>query len=75
MVKIGNVEFEGIEGGFGENKKCILAKDIAKIHGKEPRVINQLINNNINKFKENIDIIDLFVVIQNDQDFLNLGFN
>ena len=50
LVKIGNVEFEGIEGGFGENKKCILAKNIAKIHGKEPRVINQLINNNIDKF-------------------------
>lgn len=75
LVKIGSIEFEGIEGGFGEGKKCILAKDIAKIHNKEPRAINQLINNNIDKFKEKIDIIDLFVVIKNDQDFLDLGFN
>lgn len=32
--KIGNFEFTGIEGGFGENKKAMLVKDIATIHDR-----------------------------------------
>lgn len=59
LVKINNYEFEGIEGGFGENKKCILAKDIAKIHKRELKEVNKLINNNRDKFKDFIDVIDL----------------
>lgn len=56
--KIGNFEFTGIEGGFGENKKAMLVKDIALIHGKEVRQINQAINMNRARFKDGIDIID-----------------
>lgn len=75
LVKINNYEFEGIEGGFGENKKCILAKDIAKIHGKELKHINELINNNCNKFKNNVDIIELLGVGLDDTYFKELGFS
>ena len=31
--RIGHIEFTGIEGGFGNDKKAMLVKDIAKIHG------------------------------------------
>ena len=31
---IGKIEFTGIEGGFGKNKKAMLAKDIAQIHNQ-----------------------------------------
>ena len=75
LVKINNYEFEGIEGGFGENKKCILAKDIAKIHGKEIYHINELINNNLEKFKENIDIVDILGIGLNDTYLKSLGFS
>ena len=30
--KVGKFEFTGIEGGFGEDKKAMLVKDIATIH-------------------------------------------
>ena len=75
LTKIDNMRFTDIEGGFGENKKCILAKDIAKIHGKELKHINELINNNFDKFKNNIDIIELLGVGFNDTYFKELGFS
>lgn len=56
--KIGSFEFTGIEGGFGENKKAMLVRDIAVIHGKEVRQINQAINMNRKRFKDGIDVID-----------------
>ena len=59
LVKINNYEFEGIEGGFGENKKAISAADIAKIHRRELKEVNKLINNNRDKFKDFVDVIDL----------------
>ena len=57
--KIGSFEFTGIEGGFGENKRAMLVKDIASIHEKEVRQINQAINMNRKRFKNGIDILDL----------------
>lgn len=57
--KVGSIEFTGIEGGFGKDKKAMLVKDIAVIHGKEVKYINKLINQNINRFKFGIDLIDL----------------
>ncbi len=57
--KIGKIEFTGIEGGFGEGKKAMLVRDIAVIHGKEVRQINQAINMNRRRFKNGIDILDL----------------
>ncbi len=56
---IGKITFTGIEGGFGQGKKAMLVQDVALIHGKELRQINQAINMNRNRFKDGIDIIDL----------------
>lgn len=68
---IGHQKFIGreipiIEGGFGEGKRCLTDKAIAEIHNTEVKTIRQLIKNNINRFKENIDYIDLKQVIDND---------
>ena len=64
LVVRGTQEFLGmdipvIEGGFGEGKKVMLAKTIAEVHGEEPRVINQIINRNLDEFEFGVDIIDL----------------
>lgn len=72
---IGKIEFTGIEGGFGKDKKAMLVKDIAKIHGSTVKRVNELINRNRKRFKDNVDVVDLlanqkFVVVLND-----LGFN
>lgn len=48
---IGKIEFTGIEGGFGDDKKAMLVKDIAKIHNRPTYKINELINNNSKRFK------------------------
>ncbi len=63
--KIGQYEFTGIEGGFGQNKRAMLVKDIAAIHGKEVKEVNRLIKSNINRFKFGIDLLDLKRVISN----------
>lgn len=72
--KVGSFEFTGIEGGFGEDKKAMLVKDIAAIHGRPVKAINQAIERQINRFKNGIDILDLkvenFAVTLSD-----LGFN
>ena len=57
--KVGNFEFTGIEGGFGEGKKSMLVKDIAEIHKRSSKVINQAINMNIKRFRAGVDIVDL----------------
>jgi len=48
-----------ITGGFGEDKKAMLAKTIADIHGKEIRSVNQAVNMNRERFVDGIDVIDL----------------
>lgn len=73
--RVGQIEFTGIEGGFGKDKKAMLVKDIADIHDSTVKRINELINRNRRRFKDGIDVIDLlssqkFVVVLND-----LGFN
>ena len=60
----GQMEFMGLEipvvyGGFGRNQMCILAKTVAEIHGVELKAVNQNIKNNIKRFKDGIDVIDL----------------
>lgn len=60
----GKQEFMGKEipviyGGFGAGQKVMLARDVAEIHGTELKAINQNINRNIKRFRENVDIIDL----------------
>lgn len=61
--KIGKYEFTGIEGGFGKDKKSMTAKDIANLHNQPLGKINELINRNINRFKDGVDILDLKTVI------------
>ncbi|MFR5265334.1 ORF6N domain-containing protein [Clostridium sp.] len=75
----GTTEFMGLElpnifGGFGQDKKCILAKDIAEIHDTRIDKINELINNNIDEFEFGVDIIDLKVNLSTDYNFKTLGF-
>ena len=50
LTKVGEMEFHDIEGGFGEGKKSMLVKEIANIHGRELRLINEAINNNRKRF-------------------------
>ncbi|EHD4919978.1 hypothetical protein JQ662_000220 [Listeria monocytogenes] len=73
--KIGNYEFTGIEGGFGEGKKAMLVKDIAEIHGTEIKRINEVINRNKNRFKNGIDLMDLKVAVLNDHNLEQYGFS
>ena len=48
-----------VAGGFGIGKKCILDKTIAEIHNQPVTEIRRRINDNIKRFKENVDFIDL----------------
>lgn len=57
--EVDGMKFHDIEGGFGEGKKAMLAKEIAEIHGRDIKDINRNINNNIERFKNGIDILDL----------------
>ncbi|PYE87788.1 ORF6N domain-containing protein, partial [Bacillus sp. 196mf] len=58
---VAGYEFTGIEGGFGEGKKAMLVKEIAEIHGQPLKSINRRINENRNRFRDGVDIIDLKV--------------
>ncbi len=65
LVKVqGTQQFMGKEipvvlGGFGENQKVVTDKMIAEIHGMETRNVRARITDNIKRFKESIDFIDL----------------
>ncbi len=52
-------DIPNIVGGFGPGKRSMLAQDIAEFHGKHLYKVNEAINNNKNRFRKNIDIIDL----------------
>ena len=69
IKEVNGMKFNDIEGGFGEGKKSILAKDIADIHGRKLFKINELINNNRNRFKDRIDIIDFLNTSEVFRDF------
>ena len=74
LVTVEGMKFHEIEGGFGEDKKSMLVKEIAAIHGRELKDINKDINKNRKRFVDGIDVIDLKV-----GDFkslsLELGYN
>jgi len=53
------IEVPNIAGGFGEGKRSMLAKHVADIHGKALIHVNEAINNNRNRFKDGIDVIDV----------------
>lgn len=60
----GKQNFMGLDipvvlGGFGEGKKCISDKTIAEIHSQPEREIRRRITDNITRFREDIDVIDL----------------
>lgn len=60
----GTQEFMGkeipvVEGGFGEGKRCLTDKTIAEIHGMQMFNIRKRLSDNIKRFKEGVDIIDL----------------
>ncbi|MEG2342468.1 MAG: ORF6C domain-containing protein [Bacilli bacterium] len=59
VKNIDGMQFHDIEGGFGEGKKAMLVKEIADIHKRDIKDINRNINNNISRFKTNVDIADL----------------
>ncbi len=71
---LGSVQFTGIEGGFGEGKKAMLVKDIAAIHGREVKAINQAIKLNNHRFKDGEDIIDLKSKVNQNDLTENYGF-
>lgn len=74
LIKVGDYEFTSIEGGFGKDKKSMLVKDIANIHSRKIYHINELINNNRNRFKNIVDIIDLLGIGLNDTELKDFGF-
>ena len=53
------MEIPVVEGGFGEGKRCLTDKTIAEIHGMRMFNIRKRVNDNIKRFKEGVDIIDL----------------
>lgn len=65
LVKVqGTQQFMGKEipvvlGGFGENCKVVTDKMVAEIHNTEAREVRRLIKDNLKRFKESIDFIDL----------------
>lgn len=71
---IAGYEFTGIEGGFGKEKKAMLVKEVAEIHKKEVKHINQRINENRKRFINNVDIIDLLGVGLTDTEIQRFGF-
>ncbi|HEQ3529428.1 TPA: ORF6N domain-containing protein [Bacillus cereus] len=72
---VAGYEFTGIEGGFGEGKKAMLVKEIAEIHGQPLKSINRRINENRNRFRDGVDIIDLKVGAFEALSFESLGYN
>lgn len=53
------IEIPIIEGGFGENCRCITDKMIAEIHKMETYNVRARITDNLKRFHENVDYIDL----------------
>ena len=56
-------EIPVVLGGFGENQRCMADKTIAEIHGMETFNIRARITDNIKRFAEGVDVIDLSTVI------------
>lgn len=71
---IAGYEFTGIEGGFGKDKKAMLVKEVAEIHKKEVKHINQRINENRRRFINSVDVIDLLGAGLTDTEIQRFGF-
>lgn len=48
-----------VEGGFGEGKKCMLAKTISEIHETRLLDVNAKINEHLDEFEIGVDLLDL----------------
>lgn len=59
IVKVGDMQFHGIEGGFGADKRAMLVKEIAEIHNQPLGEINRRINENRKHFIDGKDVFDL----------------
>lgn len=68
------IEIPVIEGGFGEDKRCLTDKTIAEIHKVTSSDIRKMTNRNITRFKEKIDYLDLKSSSYNDDLLKQLGF-
>lgn len=76
---LGTQEFMGkqvpvIEGGFGIGKRCLTDKGIAEIHHMTNFNVRKRISDNISRFKEDIDIIDI-KRIYDVNTLMSLGYN
>lgn len=67
------IEIPVIEGGFGEGKKCILAKTISEIHDTRSNDIQDLINTHLDEFEIGVDLLDLKVTDSNGYNLEDLG--
>lgn len=52
-------EIPVVLGGFGEDCRCVTDKTISEIHGMRNTDVRRRISDNIKRFKENVDFIDL----------------
>ena len=68
------LEIPIIQGGFGDDKKCITDKTVSEIHNQPNRKIRERINDNIKRFKENIDYMDIKGVLDTDT-LVNIGYS
>lgn len=59
-----DLEILVIEGGFGEDKKCMMDKIIVEMYNMEIKNVRVRINSNIVRFKKEVDYIDLKVVYE-----------
>lgn len=73
-TEINGKEIKVIEGGFGEGRKILTDKQIAEIHNMEIKHIRENINNNRNRFKDGVDIVDFKVVGITDYNLEELGY-
>lgn len=68
-------EIKVLEGGFHKNARIITVKQISEIHNVEVKEVNKLINNNIDEFEKDIDIIDLKETGDYKELVLSLGYS
>lgn len=73
---VSGITVPNIAGGFGESRKSMLAQHVADIHEKPLFKVNEAINNNRKRFKDNVDVIDIkadkdFVILLMDNGILN----
>lgn len=52
-------EIPVVTGGFGPGAKCICDKTVAELHGMNTFDVRRRIGDNISRFRENVDYIDL----------------